>query len=354
MGDPTRSRRTVALLAALAALVVPAAAHAADPPKAEIATSGNDSELLQKVPISKQPGARDRVAMRLGPDQLKPIQVGDRLRASAEVQVSTTCVEKGPRCIGRSYDVEPDDQRQDRALAEPRGGAALPAAVRDQERALQAAAPEPQPPLHDRDPEHRDGRQRSQRAAVPARRLLRGPDRRRHVEEVEEGRRRRARRRPPRPHGPAGQGPAERRSSAVEGAGADGELERGARQHPAPADGGQAREAPGRLLGADPRAPEGRDPRLRRQLRLRYLRTAVQHLHRLAGADGHSTRPPRRRRASRRPRSRCVARPPSRTASTAPWARAGSRTRARPSRRAQRASRATSSTRPPACRRPCI
>ena len=102
MGDPTRSRRKVALLATLAALVVPAAAHAADPPKAEIATSGNDSELLQKVPISKQPGTRDRVAMRLGPDQLKPIQVGDRLRASAEVQVSTTCVEEDPRCIGRS------------------------------------------------------------------------------------------------------------------------------------------------------------------------------------------------------------------------------------------------------------
>ena len=107
MDDPTRSRHRVALLAALAALALPAAAHAADPPKAEIATSGNDSELLQKVPIAKKPGARDRVAMRLGPDQFKPIQIGDRLRASAEVQVSTTCVEQGPRCIGRSYDANP-------------------------------------------------------------------------------------------------------------------------------------------------------------------------------------------------------------------------------------------------------
>lgn len=107
MGGSNHSRRSAALLAALAALALPAGAHAANPPKAEIATSGNESELLQKVPIAKKPGARDRVAMRLGPDQLKPLQVGDRLRSSAEVQVSTTCVEKGPRCIGRSYNANP-------------------------------------------------------------------------------------------------------------------------------------------------------------------------------------------------------------------------------------------------------
>jgi hypothetical protein len=98
------SRRAAGILAALCALAIPAVAHAA---KAEIATTGNDSELLSKVPISKQAGTRARVAMRLGPDQLKPIQVGDRLRASAEVQVSTTCVEDGPRCIGRSYEANP-------------------------------------------------------------------------------------------------------------------------------------------------------------------------------------------------------------------------------------------------------
>jgi hypothetical protein len=107
MGGLSHSRCAAAIIAAVCALALPAAAHAADPPKAEIATTGNDSELLSKVPISKQPGTRERVAMRLGPDQLKPIQVGDRLRASAEVQVSTTCAENGPRCIGRSYQANP-------------------------------------------------------------------------------------------------------------------------------------------------------------------------------------------------------------------------------------------------------
>jgi hypothetical protein len=104
MGGLNRNRRAAAIIAVAAALALPAAAHAA---KAEIATTGNDSELLTKVPISKKPGTRERVAMRLGPDQLKPIQVGDRLRASAEVQVSTTCVEDEPRCIGRSYQANP-------------------------------------------------------------------------------------------------------------------------------------------------------------------------------------------------------------------------------------------------------
>ena len=112
MGGPTHNRGGAALLAALALLALPAGAGAGiigggNPPKADVATTGNDSELLTKVPISKKPGTRERVAMRLGPDQLKPIQVGDRLRASAEVQVSTTCVENGPRCIGRSYQANP-------------------------------------------------------------------------------------------------------------------------------------------------------------------------------------------------------------------------------------------------------
>ena len=112
MGGQTHSRRGAAIIAALAALVLPAGAGAGilgggNTPKAEIATTGSDSELLAKIPISKKPGTRDRVVMRLGPDELKPIEVGDRLRASAEVQVSTDCVAQSSRCVGRHYEVNP-------------------------------------------------------------------------------------------------------------------------------------------------------------------------------------------------------------------------------------------------------
>jgi hypothetical protein len=78
-----------------------------DPPKAELATTGNDSERIRAVPIATTPGTKERVAMSLGPDELKRIQAGDRWRVSAEVQVSTTCHDKDKRCIGRRYNFNP-------------------------------------------------------------------------------------------------------------------------------------------------------------------------------------------------------------------------------------------------------
>jgi hypothetical protein len=76
-------------------------------PHAVVATTGSDGELLTKVPIARQAGAHDRVAMRLSPDSFGRIEAGDRLRASGEVQMSTTCVEPGPRCIGTNYEINP-------------------------------------------------------------------------------------------------------------------------------------------------------------------------------------------------------------------------------------------------------
>jgi len=105
--------RLVILAAALtlAVTAIPASVGAGlleKPPKAKLATTGNDSELLPAVPISKKPGARERVAMSLGPDKLDDLATGDRLRISGEVQISTTCVRKGlPNCIGTSYDYNP-------------------------------------------------------------------------------------------------------------------------------------------------------------------------------------------------------------------------------------------------------
>jgi hypothetical protein len=89
------------------ALLIPAVAGAAPghrPPT--VATSGNKSELIRRVEIRRRP-YEGRVAMRLAPAALEPIEAGDRLRASAEVQISTTCIIPGPRCVGRSYSLSP-------------------------------------------------------------------------------------------------------------------------------------------------------------------------------------------------------------------------------------------------------
>jgi len=72
-----------------------------------MATSGDNGELIKRIPIARKPGARDRVAFRLDPSTFDPIAVGDRLEAGGEVQVSTTCVAPGARCVGRSYDINP-------------------------------------------------------------------------------------------------------------------------------------------------------------------------------------------------------------------------------------------------------
>lgn len=107
----TISRRTAALAVALAALVVPlgaVAAHAAEAaPAAVVATTGNDSERIKKVPIGTSATAKPRVAMSLAPQDFETIAAGDVLRAGGEVQVSTTCVKTEPRCIGRRYEINP-------------------------------------------------------------------------------------------------------------------------------------------------------------------------------------------------------------------------------------------------------
>jgi hypothetical protein len=98
-------------LLALVAIVVPAGAGAAKgplvPPPAELATTGNSSELIETVPIAKRKNEQPRVGMSLSPEKLEPIEAGDRLLASGEMQVSTTCVASGPRCVGRPYEINP-------------------------------------------------------------------------------------------------------------------------------------------------------------------------------------------------------------------------------------------------------
>jgi hypothetical protein len=134
-------RRAVAVGGLLAALALPARAGAGvlpEPPKADLATTGNDSELIESIPLAKQPGTRERVVMSLGPDQLPRIENGDRLRASAEVQFSTTCVAPGPKCVGTPYQVNPTlTARIVLAAAPDQTSSGLPLSVQKQVRCKQ-------------------------------------------------------------------------------------------------------------------------------------------------------------------------------------------------------------------------
>jgi hypothetical protein len=71
------------------------------------ASTGNNSETEKTLRITKPSNSEERVVMSLDPSKLPTLQEGDRLTASAEVQLSTTCVEVSRRCIGRPYAFSP-------------------------------------------------------------------------------------------------------------------------------------------------------------------------------------------------------------------------------------------------------
>jgi hypothetical protein len=99
----------VGAVAAALALVAGALSTASGPaPDVRAVTTGNHSELVKTIPITRRRRAAQRVAMSLGPGKLGPLAAGERLRMNGEVQVTLTCYKPGlPRCIGRSYSFSP-------------------------------------------------------------------------------------------------------------------------------------------------------------------------------------------------------------------------------------------------------
>ena len=72
------------------------------------ATTGDNSEIRDTVPIARRKWAKKRVVMSIGPGALPSFHRHDVLRTSGEVQITTTCIEFGaPRCIGRHYGFSP-------------------------------------------------------------------------------------------------------------------------------------------------------------------------------------------------------------------------------------------------------
>jgi hypothetical protein len=99
----------VGLAAALTTVAVGGAlARASEQgPQVRVATTGNDSELVKTLPITRRLGAEKRVVMSLKPAALPSLVAGDRLRVTAEVQVTGNCRAPGPRCVGSIYRYDP-------------------------------------------------------------------------------------------------------------------------------------------------------------------------------------------------------------------------------------------------------
>ena len=106
-GDSSSGRVVFALALAILLLLAASTASAAKPDRVRVATTGNNSELVDRVPITKKAGVKRRVVMSLGPDRLHTLRRRDRLRVSAEVQLTVNCDVKSPRCVGPIYHYNP-------------------------------------------------------------------------------------------------------------------------------------------------------------------------------------------------------------------------------------------------------
>ncbi len=100
------------MLASAATLAVVAAAANAPatdrlPPLVRVATTGNGSERVDTLPITRRAGVRDRVVISMRPPRLPSLEVGDRVRVTAEVQMTGNCAHRDPRCRGPIYHYDP-------------------------------------------------------------------------------------------------------------------------------------------------------------------------------------------------------------------------------------------------------
>jgi len=108
MGFRTHRASFAALVALLACLsTAPVAAAQNGPSKVKVATTGNKSELVDTIPITKKPLVSPRVVMSLGPDSLGALLTGDQLEVSAEAEITTDCRFESSECVGAPYDFNP-------------------------------------------------------------------------------------------------------------------------------------------------------------------------------------------------------------------------------------------------------
>jgi hypothetical protein len=106
-----RLARCIAAVVAIAiAALLPAHATAGtygQPDRVLALTTGDRSELVTTLDIQPEPGVAPQVVMSLPAAELGQLELGDRLRTSAELEVTTDCLVQEPRCVGNPYDYNP-------------------------------------------------------------------------------------------------------------------------------------------------------------------------------------------------------------------------------------------------------
>jgi hypothetical protein len=103
----TARRAALGALALCGAAATVAFAGQDDAPEVRVATTGNHSEMIRTLPITRKPGSEKRVVMSMSPARLPDVAAGDRLRVTAELQVTNNCNFRSPRCVGPVYHYAP-------------------------------------------------------------------------------------------------------------------------------------------------------------------------------------------------------------------------------------------------------
>ena len=109
-------RRRLGVLGALGALLcgaaigLPSGAVGGGPAgqTLHLAQSGFGAERVKTIPITRRKGRKPRVVMSLPPAEVGDAGVDDSVWAGAEFEISVTCLEPIPQCVGKIYHYSPN------------------------------------------------------------------------------------------------------------------------------------------------------------------------------------------------------------------------------------------------------
>jgi len=101
-----RARRTIVLAVILSCAASTSAFAQGAVPSVESRTTGDRSELIETIPIPRGPGSFE-TALALTPEEMPELRVGDEIRVSSELAITTDCIFSSARCAGRPYKFDP-------------------------------------------------------------------------------------------------------------------------------------------------------------------------------------------------------------------------------------------------------